>query len=581
MIEPDMKNGVPMCTLEMYEKDYADRHLVHGVIEKWAEEKPNEIAMIHVDSEKQYTWKAFNDVTTALALKLIDMGIKKGDCIATSLPFLAEHIFLEYACFKMGAIHVPLDVRLKPHEVIRCLSLVKAKVYCHLGKVNVLGKDVNFGEMAIAVKENCPFIEHYIQFAPPEECNPNAVCAFILSSEAGELARDVALGKNPELLKRYNEAHDSIEETDGCQVIFTTGSTGFPKPALLSHRGITSQNLCLAFGFKMKDDDSMLVNLPASHVGGQAEQLMTPLFMGGKVVVLNSFKPDLSLEAIQKYKVTTFGQIPALFNYEWMLPNYDEYDLSSLKFALYGGQSVSRQFLEKLSKMAPKFGTGDGLTEMSGFATYSPLDGTVDDILEGVGFAMPISPISIREKMNQDGSAGNEKPKGEIGEICFKGPQLFLKYINDEENTKKTISTDGWLYTGDLGTYDEKGLHFSGRSKLIIKPKGYNVFPTEVENYISDQLAEKVLSVGCVGAKHEIITEAIIAFVAVKPGAILTAEEVHSVCKGIASYKRPSHVVVLDEMPLNRVSKTDYVVLKERANEEVEKLRAEGKWDNV
>ncbi|MCK5346667.1 MAG: AMP-binding protein, partial [Candidatus Heimdallarchaeota archaeon] len=161
------------------------------------------------------------------------------------------------------------------------------------------------------------------------------------ANKAGELAQGIALGKNPELLKRYNEAHDSIKETDGCQVIFTTGSTGFPKPALLSHRGITSQNLCLAYGFKMEESDSMLVNLPASHVGGQAEQLMTPLFMGGKVVVLNSFKPDLSLEAIQKYKVTTFGQIPALFNYEWMLPNYDEYDLSSLKFALYGGQSVS------------------------------------------------------------------------------------------------------------------------------------------------------------------------------------------------------------------------------------------------
>ncbi|MCK5346666.1 MAG: acyl--CoA ligase, partial [Candidatus Heimdallarchaeota archaeon] len=182
--------------------------------------------------------------------------------------------------------------------------------------------------------------------------------------------------------------------------------------------------------------------------------------------------------------------------------------------------------------MAPKFGTGDGLTEMSGFCTYSPLDGTVDDILAGVGYAMPISPISIREKMNHDGSAGNEKPAGEIGEICFKGPQLFIKYINDEENTKKTISTDGWLYTGDLGTYDENGLHFSGRSKLIIKPKGYNVFPTEVENYISDQLKEKVLSVGCVGANHEIISEAIIAFVAKKPGVVLNPEEVHNVCKG-------------------------------------------------
>jgi fatty-acyl-CoA synthase len=576
MTRIERKDGVPMCTLDQYETDFADRHLVHGVVEKWAIEKPDEIGLICADDSREFSWKTIQQSITAIAIKLTEMGLKKGDFLATSLPFLPEHIFLQYACFQIGVIHVPLDLRLKAPEVIRCLTLVKAKAYCHLGKT----PNADFGALGIVVKQNCPFVEHFIQFSQPDECNEGAISAFTLAKEAEELAKKVLSGKAPEVAERYSKAKSSIVETDGCQVIYTTGSTGAPKPALLSHRGITSQNLTLGKGFDMTEKDTMCVNLPPSHVGGQAEQLMTPWFFGGKCVVLHIFKPDLTLEAIQKYRVTLFGQIPALFVMEWRLPNYADYDLSSLKFGLYGGQAVSRQFLEQLQQMTPRFGTGLGLTETSGFCTYTPLDGTVDDILAGVGYAMPITPISIREPMHTDGIAGEEKSPGKNGEICFKGPQLFLGYVNDEEATRKTISTDGWLYTGDYGSYDEKGLHLAGRTKLIIKPKGYNVFPTEVENFIMNSLQEKVAGVACVGVQHEVFTEAIFAFVVPKPGEVVTPEEVHHVAKRMASYKRPLHVEIISEMPLNRVAKTDYVILKETADKKVEELRAAGKWDS-
>lgn len=576
--------GVPQVTWKYYEDEFYDRHLVHDVLEKWAKEKPNEISFISADTGQEFTWKQFDDAATALALKLIDIGIQKGEYIATSLPFLPEHIFLEYACFKIGAVVVPLDLRLKPNEVLRCVSLVEAKVYAHLGETEI----AEFNRIAEAVRDNQDYIQFFIQFSNPDALieqkrEETVISGWEFAKDAEKLFKEVKTGKNTDLEQKYNKMHENVQETDGCMVIYTTGSTGYPKPALLSHQGITVQNLCLALAFGMKKEDSMLVNLPPSHVGGQTEQLMTPWFMGGKNVVLDIFKPDLSLEAIQKYKITLFGQIPALFNLEWRLPNYNTYDLSSLKFALYGGQSVSRPFLEKLSMMAPKFGTGLGLTELSGFCTYTPLDGTVEDILKGVGYAMPISPISIREPMKSDGNAGKEKPEGEIGEICFSGPQVFLGYVNDEENTNKTISTDGWCYTGDLGFYDGEGLHFAGRSKLMIKPKGYNVFPTEVENFITEALKEKVESVGVVGFEHDIFSEAIIAFVEKKKGKSLTLEEINEVCKEMAAYKRPSHVVIMEynDMPLNRVNKTDYVALASYAAKEVEKLRKEGKWDQA
>lgn len=230
--------------------------------------------------------------------------------------------------------------------------------------------------------------------------------------------------------------------------------------------------------------------------------------------------------------------------------------------------------------MAPGFGTGLGLTETAGFVTYSPLDGTVDDILAGVGYDMPVYPMTIHEKMKADGSAGDESPAGEVGNICFNGPQTFLGYVNAPEATAATISTDGYIYTGDLGFVDEQGLHFAGRAKHVIKPKGYQVFPAQVEDHFCE-LRAKVAACGVVGVEHQVFSEGIVCFIEAKPAVEFSADELAQHARGVASYMRPLHYVILEPagLPLNRVAKTDYVVLKERAEEEVESLRAQGKWD--
>jgi acyl-CoA synthetase (AMP-forming)/AMP-acid ligase II len=304
------------------------------------------------------------------------------------------------------------------------------------------------------------------------------------------------------------------------------------------------------------------------------------MFWGGTAIVLHIFDPAKSLKAIGDYQVNAFGQIPALFAMEWRLPNYKDFNLSSLRFALYGGQQVTRQFLEQLATMAPQFGTGLGLTETAGFVTYTPLDGTVDDILAGVGFDMPVTPLSIRKPMRDDGAAGDELPDGEIGEICFTGPQIFITYVNNVEAYRKTVSTDGVCYTGDLGFKDDRGLHFSGRAKLVIKPKGYQVHPAQIEEHFA-ALVDKVAACAAVGAPHDVFTEGVVLFVEKKAGATLTVAELEEHAKSIAAYMRPSHYVILEAgaLPLNRVAKTDYVMLKDQAKKETEKLRAGGGWD--
>ena len=230
--------------------------------------------------------------------------------------------------------------------------------------------------------------------------------------------------------------------------------------------------------------------------------------------------------------------------------------------------------------MAPQCGTGLGLSEMAGFVTYSPLGGSVDELLAGVGFDMPVTPMSIRKPMRDDGTAGDELPDGEPGEICFSGPQVFIGYVNNDEAYRHTVSTDGYCYTGDLGYKTEKGLVFAGHSKLVIKPKGYRrstgadrraFRPTERESF------------GLCGGRPaaQIFSEAIVLFVETKAEVQLSIAELEQHTAGIAGYMRPTHYELLPPagLPLNRVAKTDYVLLREHAAAAVERLRAAGGWD--
>jgi acyl-CoA synthetase (AMP-forming)/AMP-acid ligase II len=373
-----------------------------------------------------------------------------------------------------------------------------------------------------------------------------------------------------------------LTEDDGALVIFTTGSTGSPKPALLSHRNITVQNMCLCGAFFGGDRGTRsLVNLPASHVGGQTELLMSTFFGGGTAVLLEVFDASRSMRAISQHRVEILGQIPAMFNLEWMLRDYALHDLSSLKFAAYGGNAVSRSFVDQLAAMAPVVGTGLGLTEAAGFCTYVQANASDKEmIVAGLGLDMPIYPCSIRQPMRDDGNAGDELPKGEVGHVCFRGPQTFLGYVNDPVATAKTISRDGFLYTGDLGYKDAAGLHLTGRDKWVIKSLGYQIFPGDVEAHISS-LTGKVAACVVVGVPHDIVSEAVVAVVEKKPEVELNRQVLDRHVRSLPTYMQPRHWIILEpgQMPLNRVVKPDHMRVQEMARQEIAELRARGGWD--
>ncbi len=562
---------VPQLTLDDYEKNYAGRHRLQDVVAKWAQERPEAEALVSAESGRAVTWREFDRTTAALAAELLRRGFHKGDYLVTLLPMSVDHVLLEYSCFRIGVIVAPLDLRLSLAEVLRALEILKPRGFVGLGVKGAL----DLRPLWRAVRAQCAWIEH---------------CLVVDSEEAVEATRSWAALFDAALRAEslVELAAATVYEEDGVLVIFTTGSTGSPKPALLSHRNITAQNMCLCAAFFGGDRGSrVLVNLPASHVGGQTEVLMTTLFGGGTAVLLEIFDAARSLRAIVEHKAEILGQIPAMFNLEWMLKDFERHDLSSLRFAAYGGNAVARPFLEKLAAMAPVIGTGLGLTEASGWCTYvlastAQRDASDQDaILAGLGVDMPIYPCTIRQPMRADGLAGEELPPGEIGHVCFRGPQTFLGYVNDAAATAKAISRDGYLYTGDLGRWNDAGLHLTGREKWVIKSMGYQVFPGDVEAHIC-ALTEKVANCVAVGVAHAVLSEAVVAVVEKRPGAELSRLELERHARGLASYMRPRHWIILEagQMPLNRVVKPDYQRAQEMARQEIAALRERGEWDS-
>jgi acyl-CoA synthetase (AMP-forming)/AMP-acid ligase II len=561
-------------TLDDYNHRFADRHLLHDVVAKWAKDRPEAAALISAETGRTVTWSEFDRFTTALALEWLRLGFKKGEYLITLLPMSVDHVLLEYSLFKIGVIAVPLDLRLPAAEVIRVVEMLRPRGFVSLG----LYGSIDFREMGSAVRAKCTWIQHFFTVSSAEPTD-----GFRAYAELAECAARTAATEPDAGAAQLSESAPAITEDDGALVIFTTGSTGSPKAALLSHRNITSQNMCLCRAF-FGGDGCMrsLVNLPASHVGAQTEILMSTLFGGGTAVLLEVFDAARSLRAIEQHRVELLGQIPVMFQLEWMLKDYDRYDLSSLKFAAYGGNAVSRPFVDKLATMAPVVGTGLGLTECAGFCTYvSAGVAEREQILDGLGHDMPIYTCTIRSGLRDDGLAGAELPEGEIGHICFRGPQTFAGYVNQAEATARTISRDGFLYTGDLGYKDAGGVHLSGRAKWVIKSFGYQVFPGDVEAHIGD-LQEKVANVVVVGVAHEVAGEGVVAVVEKRPAVEITVQELERHTRTLATYMRPRHWIVIGpgQMPLNRLAKPDYARAQEMARQEIAALRGRGEWDS-
>jgi fatty-acyl-CoA synthase len=560
--------------------------LVHDYLEKWAEETPDKEALIQHENGWIVNYRQLNEIVDLYVLCLLKMGIQKGERVAVMGLQSIQYVALQYACFKIGAIICPLDIKLKPHETVRALNKITPILFILGGTTHL--KD--FYEVGKAVLEECPYVKDVLQYNLIED--GNSEWPLLEGAKSANKLFDLEVLKNlvkdEQLLRHRQEVYAEIKENDPALIIFTTGTTGEPKPALLQHSCIVAELEIFFRASTMPGPELRRVCvLPCSHVGGTTITVYTTIYAGGTNILLHRFNPALTLEAIAKWRGNFLGAVPTMYRMIWALPNYKSYDLSSMHCAYYAGSMVDKNFLEELSKMAPNFGTSLGMTECGGVSTYTPMPLTVEEMFGQVGRAAEdVAKISIRRPMDSEGKAGEELSDGEIGEICYHPPLVFLGYFNQPEATAQTVSREGILYSGDIGYFkdmvDYKALMYMGRSKYLIKQKGYNVFPDEVAAHIS--MISGVAEAEVLGVKHSLFDEGVFAFILPKAGMEVKVEEVIEHCKSLAAYKRPQHVEVLAEgqgFPLTNNGKVDKNALGKMAEEIVKKLREQGKWDSI
>ncbi len=562
-------------------KDKWKLPLVADYVKKWADITPDNIALMSADSGASYTYREFDEMITLYALRLMDMGIKKGDVLAVQWLSSPEFFMLTYACATIGAIISPLDIRLQTGEMIRDMNKISPVVFFCMGKTPLR----DFTEVSSAVAGGVRSLNHIIQHTPgvPEELVGSGVKKFDDLFTKDKLA---SLADNTALTSALMREYRTLDKRDPHIIIFTTGTTGLPKPALICNENTITNNAVFSREVGLWGTANRYLNsMPTSHVAGTCQGPMTVWFTGGTVISVNVYQPEMILKSVQKYRPTWWGGVPTMFHMIWQMPAYKDYDLSSLLYVLYGGSAVDTAFLKDMQKMAPSFGTALGMTECAGYFTATPKAIPIEEMSGQVGQVFPeLAPVTIRMPMNEDGTAGQELPQGEVGDICVHGPIVFPGYYNDPEATSKMISKEGILYTGDMGYFHDfgayKGLKFAGRRKFVIKPKGYLVFPDEVSDFITKHPG--VAQALVVGIPHRTNVDGVFAYVKTRPGMKVSADEIMEYCKGLAGYKRPLHVEFWPEdksFHVNRVGKIDVPAMIKEAEPVVEKLKSAGKWD--
>jgi acyl-CoA synthetase (AMP-forming)/AMP-acid ligase II len=524
-ILPETHDGVEM-------RNYEDRPdnlvaLLEGSVSRFG----NREAV--VDGPTRLTYRDYDRLCNNLAASLKQIGVKKGDRVAILMPNSWEYAVCFFGITRLGGIAVLLNWRCAGPELEYMLN--DSGATCLLMHPEYWGTIEGIREKLESVKAI------YVQGDPP----PDGTLAFNDLIERN--ASDKVVSDPP------------VTQEDPAAILYTSGTTGLPKGALVLHRNCVANALNAGNLFEGDENDRTLIIAPMFHATGIHSQLTAFLSLGGCSVIHQAFDPVDTLRTIQDEKISFGGGVAAMF---WVILNmapWKDYDLRSLRSFVFGGSPVPVELFNQMIESFPhvKFGNVFGLTEATSIVTFN----THDDIVrvpESVGPPVPVVDLKI-----VDPTTNEEVPAGKVGEILVKGPNVVQGYWNKPEANAQTF-LDGWLHTGDLGHLDEDGyLYVVDRIKDMIVSGGENIYCIEVENAIMQHPA--VMEVGVVGVPDPVMQEAVKAVVFLKPGATATEQEIIDHCKEqIASYKKPKHVVITETLlPKNPGGKILKKALKE------------------
>ena len=449
-------------------------------------------------------------------------NISSGDRVAILLNNRLEFAVAYYAAVTIGAIAVVLNARCKAPELEFMLRDSEPRV--------LITEPILYEEVRSAL-EHAPTLEAVVLCAD-NDVLPLHTLSFKTLSQTSKKPHPIP-----------------IAEDDVAALLYTSGTTGRPKGAMQTHRNLVNNAMVATRLFQFGPDDRTLIVAPFYHATGVNSQLTAMLYAGGTCVVRPAFKADDFMEWIERERVTIGIGVATMF---WLMlhsPNFDRYDLSALRYIIYGGSPAPVELLEQLSRTFPhvKLGNVWGLTECTSIATLLPSSETLR-IPESVGLPAPVLQVRVVDE------TGQEVPAGEAGELIVKGPSVVRGYWQRPEATANAFK-DGWLYTGDIGRKDADGFFYVlDRKKDMIIRGGQNIYCIEVENVLYQHPA--VLEAAVVGVPDEVFGEQVKAVLVPKPGKTLDVEEVRDLCRrSIASYKVPKYVEIVSALPRNPAGK--------------------------
>ena len=518
---------------------------VHELIGLTAKNYPNNVCVYHKSTDKKYTFRELTYISDKISNALYQLGTKKGDAVGIMTGNCPEFLFCCLGIMKTGAIVVPINPLLKEADVSHIIKetenvktvFVHKKNFRTMKKAqkDVMIENIILLEAAVA-KEGTITLEEFIEGVAP-------------------IRPDV----------------DIDASNDLAALLFTGGTTGLPKGVMLTHTNLVSCTLStlLMAGEQEEGEDSFgkTVNLsviPLCHSFGFLIMIIAA-FGAAMIVMFPSFNASVVLEAIEYYKVTNYVGVPVMYQMLINNPDFTERDLSSLEEANSGSAALPPELAKKWEEIVGiKVGQGFGLTETSPI-THIAAKWMPEIRSESIG--VPI--IDTDAKIVNPETLKDLEPN-EIGELLIKGPQIMKGYWKSPEETKKTI-IDGWLRTGDLARMDELGyFYIEGRSKDIIKYKGYKVMPREVEEKLYEHPA--ILEAGVVSAPDPNIGETIKAFVVLKPEykdtGITERDIIEWAKEKLAGYKYPRQIEFLNILPRTSVGKIFRRKLRERTVKE-------------
>lgn len=479
-----------------------------------------------VFNSTKYSYRELDALSNKVANSLIEGGLNKGDCVALSCPNLPYFPIIYYGILKAGGVVAPLNVLLKPREIRYHLEDSKAKFYfCFEGT-----PQLPMAQQAIEALSNMS--------NAPELCIMTADIS--QTSYQGINTLGTLFATQSSLEYDFPTKHGD----DTAVVLYTSGTTGHPKGSELTHSNMLSNAFVANDILSGSPEDRHIVALPLFHSFGQTIHMNASILAGSTLILVPQFTPQAVLTLIHDHQATIFAGVPTM--YIAMLSTDIETDVSSLRIAISGGSSLNQQVLTDFERtFNVDILEGYGLSETSPVASFNyPYSKKVGSI----GLPVLGTEISIMDEQEQ------HLPNGERGEIVIRGHNVMKGYLNQPEETAKTIR-NGWLHTGDVGYFDDEGhLFIVDRLKEVIIRGGFNVYPREVEEVFMSHGDVSMVAVIGIPDKH--YGEEIKAFVTLKPEATISATELVEWGKQqCAAYKYPRYVEVLDQMPMTATGK--------------------------